>query len=274
MSFACIEDVCHSYGSTEVLSALSLRIESGRFTVLAGRNGSGKTTAARLLNALIIPEKGRVIVDGLDSRDRSSIPEIRKRIGLVFQNPENQIVADTVEDDVAFGPENLGLSSSEIRHRVDVSLKAMGLYERRLDDPSSLSGGQKQKLAIAGVLAMRPKCIVLDESLSMLDPPSKTEILCLLRRLCDEDGLSVLLITHDMEEAAFSDYVYVMDEGHVVMKGNTSEILSDEANLRLHGLRIPAVCSVTSKLRERGYSISADIMTEEGLFSCLGGASC
>ena len=274
MSFACIEDVCHSYGSTEVLNALSLRIESGRFTVLAGRNGSGKTTAAKLLNALIIPEKGRVIVDGFDSRDRSSIPEIRKRIGLVFQNPDNQIVADTVEDDVAFGPENLGLYSSEIRHRVDASLKAMGLYERRLDDPSSLSGGQKQKLAIAGVLAIRPQCIVLDESLSMLDPPSRSEILHLLRRLCDEEGLAILLITHDMEEAAFSDYVYVIDDGRIVMKGNTAEILSDDRNLRQHGLRMPAVCSVAEKLRVKGYKIKEGVMTEEELYSCLGGASC
>ena len=274
MSFACIEDVCHSYGSTEVLNSLSLRIESGRFTVLAGRNGSGKTTAAKLLNALIIPEKGRVVVDGFDSRDKSSIPEIRKRIGLVFQNPDNQIVSDTVEDDVAFGPENLGLPSAEIRHRVDVSLKAMGLYERRLDDPSSLSGGQKQKLAIAGILAIRPQCIVLDESLSMLDPPSRSEILHLLRRLCDEDGLAVLLITHDMEEAAFSDYVYVMDDGQVVLKGNTAEILSDDRNLRLRGLKMPAVCSVASKLREKGYNIKEGVMTEEELFSCLGGASC
>lgn len=274
MSFACIEDVCHSYGSTEVLNSLSLRIESGRFTVLAGRNGSGKTTAAKLLNALIIPEKGRVIVDGFDSRDKSSILEIRKRIGLVFQNPDNQIVADTVEDDVAFGPENLGLPSSEIRHRVDVSLKAMGLYERRLDDPSSLSGGQKQKLAIAGILAMKPQCIVLDESLSMLDPPSRSEILHLLRRLCDEDGLAVLLITHDMEEAAFSDYVYVMDEGQIVLKGNTAEVLSDDRNLRLHGLKMPVVCSVASKLREKGYNIKEGVMTEQELFSCLGGASC
>ena len=274
MSFACIEDVCHSYGSTEVLNALSLRIESGRFTVLAGRNGSGKTTAAKLLNALIIPEKGRVIVDGFDSRDKASISEIRKRIGLVFQNPDNQIVADTVEDDVAFGPENLGLPSSDIRHRVDVSLKAMDLYERRLDDPSSLSGGQKQKLAIAGVLAMRPQCIVLDESLSMLDPPGRSEILHLLRRLCDEEGIAVLLITHDMEEAAFSDYVYVMDEGRVVMKGNTAEILSDDRNLRQHGLRMPAVCSAAAKLREKGYNIKEGVMTEEELYSSLGGASC
>ena len=274
MSFACIEDVCHSYGSTEVLNALSLRIESGRFTVLAGRNGSGKTTAAKLLNALIIPEKGRVIVDGFDSRDKASISEIRKRIGLVFQNPDNQIVADTVEDDVAFGPENLGLPSSEIRHRVDVSLKAMDLYERRLDDPSSLSGGQKQKLAIAGVLAMRPQCIVLDESLSMLDPPGRSEILHLLRRLCDEEGIAVLLITHDMEEAAFSDYVYVMDEGCVVMKGNTAEILSDDRNLRQYGLRMPAVCAAAAKLREKGYNIKEGVMTEEELYSSLGGASC
>ena len=274
MSFACIEEVCHSFGSNRVLNALSLRLESGRFTVLAGRNGSGKTTAAKLLNALIIPDRGSVIVDGFDSRDKASVFEIRKRIGLVLQNPENQIVADTVEDDVAFGPENLGLPADEIRRRVDASLKAVGLYDRRLDNPSSLSGGQKQKLAIAGVLALGPKCIILDESLSMLDRPSRTDLLKLIRRLCDEDGIAVLLITHDMEEAAYSDYVYVMDGGSVVMKGSAAEILTDESSLRLHGLRTPAACAAASRLREKGYPVPQDVLTEEALLSFMGGSAC
>ncbi|MBR0521164.1 MAG: ATP-binding cassette domain-containing protein [Spirochaetales bacterium] len=274
MSFACIEEVCHSFGSNRVLNALSLRLESGRFTVLAGRNGSGKTTAARLLNALVIPDKGRVIVDGFDSRDKASVFEIRKRIGLVLQNPENQIVADTVEDDVAFGPENLGLSSDEIRRRVDASLRAVGLYDKRLDNPSSLSGGQKQRLAIAGVLALGPKCIILDESLSMLDRPGRSEILKLLRRLCEEDGIAVLLITHDMEEAAYSDYVYVMDGGSVVMKGSAAEILTDERSLHLHGLRTPVACATASRLREKGYPVPQDVLTEEDLLSFIGGAAC
>lgn len=274
MSFACIEEVCHSFGSNNVLNALSLRLESGRFTVLAGRNGSGKTTVAKLLNVLIIPDRGRVIVDGFDSRERNSVFEIRRRIGLVLQNPENQIVADTVEDDVAFGPENLALPPDEIRRRVDTSLRAVGLYERRLDDPASLSGGQKQKLAIAGVLALGPKCIVLDESLSMLDRPARSDILQMLRRLCDNDGIAVLLITHDMEDAAYSDYVYVMDGGSIVMKGRTAEVLSDDAGLRLHGLRAPVACTMASQLREKGYPVSQDVLTEEALFSSLGGSAC
>src|SRR5699024_5499084 len=237
-----IEKISFTYPEEEgretfaALDGVTLDIEAGSFVAVLAHNGSGKSTLAKHMNAVLLPTGGKVYVDGMDTWDEEVLLEIRRRVGMVFQNPDNQIVANVVEEDVAFGPENLGVPTEEIRRRVDAALKAVGMESFLLHAPHNLSGGQKQRIAIAGIIAMEPKCIVLDESTAMLDPSGRREVLDTVRRLNREKGITIVLITHHMNEAAMADRVVVMDDGHVVMDGKPREILTRMEDLRAIGL--------------------------------------
>ena len=222
-----------------VLDEISLSIERGSFTAVLGHNGSGKSTMAKLLNGLNKPSSGTVTVNGMDTADEKHEFEVRKTVGLVFQNPDNQIVASIVEEDVAFGPENLGVEPKEIRNRVDEALKSVGMYEYRTHAPFKLSGGQKQRIAIAGILAMQPECIVLDEPTAMLDPRGRSEVIETIQRLNREKGMTIVLITHYMDEAALADRVVVMDGGKVILDGTPMEVFVHVAELKSVGLDVP-----------------------------------
>jgi len=234
---------------------VSFSIARGEFVVFLGRNGSGKSTLAKLLNALIFPDSGVVTVKGMDSADPESLWEIRRASGMVFQNPDNQIVGTTVEEDVAFGVENLGVPSAEIRARIDASMAETGVLEHSQRPPYQLSGGQKQRVAIAGILAMKPECIILDEATSMLDPDGRREVLGLVRRLNKEDGIAVILITHHMDEAAFADRVVVVDEGRVAMSCTPRELFGDAGMIKSIGLDVPQITGIFGLLREKGYTM-------------------
>ena len=264
-----IEKISFTYPEEEgretfaALDGVTLDIEAGSFVAVLGHNGSGKSTLAKHMNAVLLPTGGKVYVDGMDTWDEEVLLEIRRRVGMVFQNPDNQIVANVVEEDVAFGPENLGVPTEEIRRRVDAALKAVGMEDFLLHAPHNLSGGQKQRIAIAGIIAMEPKCIVLDESTAMLDPSGRREVLDTVRRLNQEKGITIVLITHHMNEAAMADRVVVMDDGHVVMDGKPREILTRMEDLRAIGLDVPHTVELLHGLREDGFDVPLDALTVE-----------
>lgn len=242
------------------LRGVELSVEQGSFVVILGHNGSGKSTLAKHMNAVLLPEGGTVWVDGMDTADEGLLLEVRRRVGMVFQNPDNQIVANVVEEDVAFGPENLGVPTEEIQARVTSALKAVGMEEFTLHAPHHLSGGQKQRIAIAGVIAMEPACIVLDESTAMLDPLGRREVLDTVGRLNREKGITVVLITHHMDEAALADRVVVMDSGRVVMDGAPQEVLVRMEELRAIGLDAPHTVELLHGLRADGFDVPLDAL--------------
>ena len=242
------------------LKGIDLSIEQGSFVTILGHNGSGKSTLAKHMNAVLLPGGGKVWVSGMDTSDESLLLEVRRRVGMVFQNPDNQIVANVVEEDVAFGPENMGVPSEEIQKRVSAALQAVGMDEFTLHAPHHLSGGQKQRVAIAGVIAMEPACIVLDESTAMLDPLGRREVLDTVRKLNREKGITIVLITHHMDEAAMADRVVVMDNGSVVMDGTPQEILVRVEELRAIGLASPHTVELLYGLRQDGFDVPLDAL--------------
>ena len=252
-----------------VLDHVDLDIEAGSFVAILGHNGSGKSTFAKHLNAILLPTSGKVYVDGMDTTDEDKLLDIRRTVGMVFQNPDNQIVASVVEEDVAFAPENLGVPSDEIRRRVDEALEAVGMTEYARHAPHLLSGGQKQRVAIAGVLAMRPRCIVLDEPTAMLDPVGRREVLDTVCRLQRELGMTVVLITHHMDEAARAQRLVVMDNGHVVMDGPPAQVFQNVVGLRRLGLEVPDSVSLLYKLRQAGLDVPLDVLTPEDCAQAL-----
>ncbi|MBQ9493191.1 MAG: energy-coupling factor transporter ATPase [Oscillibacter sp.] len=248
---------------TPALDGVDVSIERGTFVVALGHNGSGKSTFAKMCNAVLLPDEGAVYVEGTDTRNEAELLSVRQRVGMVFQNPDNQIVANVVEEDVAFAPENLGVPPEEIRVRVDEALQAVGMSEFVTHAPHLLSGGQKQRIAIAGVLAMRPDCIVLDEATAMLDPAGRREVLATVRRLNREQGITVLLITHHMNEAEDADRVIVMDDGRIVMDGTPKEVFSRVEQLRDTGLTVPETVELLDRLCQRGFSLPLDALSVE-----------
>ena len=261
------EQLEYSYAAAEneppriVLHGLDLEIEKGTFVVIIGHNGSGKSTLAKHFNAILLPQGGRVFVGGADTSDEKLTLEIRRRVGMVFQNPDNQLVATVVEEDVAFAPENLGYASDEIRKRVDDALKIVGMYEYREHAPHLLSGGQKQRVAIAGVLAMEPECIVFDEPTAMLDPRGRESIIKVIRNLRDNHGVTIVLITHHMDEAIGADRVIVMSDGNIIMDGDPREVFMDVEALRLADLDVPDTTALLYELKKDGFDISLDALT-------------
>ena len=247
--------------STVALEDVSLSIERGSFVVVLGHNGSGKSTLAKHMNAVLLPSGGTVYVEGMDTRDEALLLEIRRRVGMVFQNPDNQIVANVVEEDVAFAPENLGVPSEEIRRRVDDALAAVGMAEFTRHAPHLLSGGQKQRVAIAGVIAMAPECIVLDEATAMLDPAGRREVLSAIRTLNQERGITVVLITHHMDEAMDADRLIVMNDGKLVMDGAPAEVFTQVEALRAMGLAAPDTVELLYGLRQGGMDVPLDALT-------------
>ena len=247
-----------------VLDGVSLSIRPGEFVAVLGHNGSGKSTLARHFNAILLPTEGKVYVDGMDTADEDKLLDIRRRVGMVFQNPDNQIVASVVEEDIAFGPENLGVPSNQIRERVDQALAAVGMTEYAHHAPHLLSGGQKQRVAIAGVLAMRPECIVLDEPTAMLDPVGRKEVLDTVRRLNRENGITVVLITHHMDEAAQADRLIVMHDGHIMADGRPEQIFQNVDGLRTLGLEVPEPVALLYELRLSGVDVPLTALTVDG----------
>ena len=252
-----------------VLDGVSLDIEAGSFVAVLGHNGSGKSTLAKHLNAILLPSGGKVYVDGIDTSDEARLLDIRRTVGMVFQNPDNQIVANVVEEDVAFAPENLGVPSDEIRRRVDDALKAVGMYEYREHSPHLLSGGQKQRVAIAGVIAMQPRCIVLDEPTAMLDPIGRADVLRTIRALNREKGITVVLITHHMDEAAQADRLVVMAKGKVVADGAPKQVFQDVEGLKAVGLTVPQTTQLLWELRQEGLNVPLDALSDEECAAAL-----
>lgn len=251
------------------LSDVSLSVDEGEFLAVLGTNGSGKSTLARHFNALLLPTEGRCTVARLDTKETADLWRIRQLVSMVFQNPDNQIIAAVVEDDVAFGPENLGIEPAEIRMRVRDALTAVGMERYRTAAPHLLSGGQKQRVAIAGALAMNTRCLVLDEPTAMLDPIGRQDVLETVRRLHRENGITVVYITHFMEEAAAADRVVVMEEGRIAAEGSPREVFQDVGGMKARGLDVPLAVEVASLLREAGVSLPADLLTDEELVSAL-----
>ena len=246
-----------------VLEDISIGVRRGEFLAVLGHNGSGKSTLAKQFNAILLPRQGRVVVEGMETTDEDKLYNIRQTVGMVFQNPDNQIVATIVEEDVAFALENMGVPPAEIRQRVDDALKAVGMYEFREHAPHQLSGGQKQRIAIAGVIAMRPKCIVLDEPTAMLDPRGRAEVMKTLRQLNRDHGITIALITHYMDEAAQCDRVVVVDNGKLLMDDIPSKVFSRVEELKAVGLDVPQVTELMHRLRLAGLPVREDIITEE-----------
>ncbi|MBS1314762.1 MAG: energy-coupling factor transporter ATPase [Clostridia bacterium] len=248
-----------------VLNNLNLAVEEGEFVAVIGHNGSGKSTLAKLMNGLLQPTQGEVCVGDYRTGDKQSLFEIRKRVGVVFQNPDNQLVASIVEDDVAFGAENIGLPREEIGERIEFALSAVGMEEYRYSTPARMSGGQKQRIAIAGVLAVRPEVLVLDESTAMLDPRGRREVMEVVERLNRENGMSVVLITHYMDEVAKADRVIVLSDGRIAMTGSPREVFSRGEELKTYGLSLPVPAQIAQKLREKGVPANGAALTAEEL---------
>ena len=256
-------------GKSRAIDEVSLDIEPGQFIAILGHNGSGKSTLAKHMNALLVPSDGTMWVDGMDTKEDEHLWDVRQSAGMVFQNPYNQIIGTVVEEDVGFGPENLGVPTEGIWQRVEDSLKAVGMIEYRHHSPNKLSGGQKQRVAIAGVMAMRPKCIVLDEPTAMLDPNGRKEVLRSVMELRKREHITVILITHYMEEVVDADHVFVMDHGHVVMQGTPREIFSQVDTLKHYRLDVPQVTILADELRKRGLDIPAGVLKKEELVEIL-----
>lgn len=269
-----IRHLTHTFETEEgktfdALSDVTCTILKGSFTAIIGTNGSGKSTLARHLNALYLPTAGEVIVEGMKTSDMEHIWDIRQKVGMVFQNPDNQLVAAIVEEDVAFGPENLGVPAEEIRKRVDYALEKVGMSAYRTHSPAMLSGGQKQRIAIAGVLAMHPDCIVLDEPTAMLDPLGRKEVMDTIHELNRSEGITIVLITHFMEEAVTADHVLVVDRTKLQMQGTAREVFSQADKLTAMGLDVPVAADLAHGLRKKGYEIPEDCMTDEELGEAL-----
>ncbi len=278
MDYISVQNVTFQYESQNesgtvikdpVLNDISFDIKKGEFVAILGHNGSGKSTVAKHLNAMLLPASGKVFIDGLDTSDEKVTYDIRRKVGLVLQNPDNQLVASIVEEDVAFGPENLGVPSDEIRKRVDDALKAVDMYDCRLNAPHKLSGGQKQRVAIAGIIAMKPDCIVLDEPTAMLDPKGRQEVLDTIIKLNRENGITIVMITHYMEEAVLADKVYVVDNGRMLTSGTPREVFSQVELLKKHRLDVPQATELCHKLRACGVEIKELPLTEEECTSML-----
>lgn len=259
-------------GITTAVDSVSLEVAQGDFIAILGHNGSGKSTLAKHINAILNPTEGVVWVDGMNTSDEDKLWEIRRTAGMVFQNPDNQIIGQVVEEDVGFGPENMGIPTKEIWERVEESLRAVGMYEFRKYSPNKLSGGQKQRVSIAGVLAMHPKCIVLDEPTAMLDPKGRKEVIRAVRALNDVEGMTVILITHYMEEIIHADRVFVMENGRIAMQGTPREIFSQVERLKELRLDVPQVTLLAYELQKRGIRLPDGILTVEELADALGAA--
>lgn len=269
-----IRHVSHTFETEEgktfdALKDVTAQIKKGEFTAIIGTNGSGKSTLARHLNALLIPTEGELIVEGMRTSDAGRVWDIRQKVGMVFQNPDNQLVAAVVEEDLAFGPENLGVPPEEIRERVDLALEKVGMTSYRKQAPSMLSGGQKQRVAIAGVLAMKPDCIVLDEPTAMLDPKGRKEVMDTIHELNKTEGITIVLITHFMEEAVTADHILVIDRGVLKMEGTPKEIFSQADRVTEIGLDVPVPADLARRLRKKGMAVSEKCMTDEELGEAL-----
>ncbi len=271
--FIQVENLIYEYKDYEnvrrAVDNISLNIEKGKFIVVLGHNGSGKSTFAKHLNAIFTPTKGKVYIDDIDTTDENRVFDIRQKCGMVFQNPDNQIVATIVEDDVAFGPENMGVPSEEIRKRVDYALETVRMSEFSTRAPHLLSGGQKQRIAIAGIIAMKPECIILDESTAMLDPRGRYEVMKTVEKLNKEENITIIHITHFMEEAIKADYIYVMEEGKIVMQGTPREVFPQVEDLQKLGLDVPPMTKLSYELRKNGVNIDDKILTVEEMVDSL-----
>ncbi len=254
---------------TEILHNISLEIKRGEFVAILGHNGSGKSTLSKHFNGILLPTGGDVIIDGINTKDEEKLYELRQKVGMVFQNPDNQLVATIVEDDVAFALENLGVEPNEMRSRVDEALKSVKMYDFRLHSPHQLSGGQKQRVAIAGIIAMRPECIVLDEPTAMLDPVGRKQVLKTVRKLNREFGITIIMITHFMDEAANADRVVVIDNGRILADNTPKKIFSHVEAMRNAGLDVPQVTELCYELKKAGYDIKGDIITEAECIDAL-----
>ena len=274
-----IQDVVYEYirrddeeqvvGVELAVDHLSFEINKGEFIAVLGHNGSGKSTLAKLINAILVPGEGCIEVDGIDTRKPEMVWEIRQRAGMVFQNPDNQIVHNIVEEDVGFGPENLGVPTAEIWERVNDSLKKVGMYEHRKESPNNLSGGQKQRVAIAGVLAMKPKCIIFDESTAMLDPVGRREVLKAVHEINKKEEITILWVTHYMDEVTEADRVLVMNHGKVAMQGTPKQVFAEAEKLQEYHLAVPQVPELALELRRQGMDIPTDLITVDEFVNCL-----
>lgn len=277
MNFIEFQNVTFGYsddGETQkieenVIENMNLKIEKGDFVAVLGHNGCGKSTLAKLCNAILIPQSGKVLIDGIDTADEEKLYDIRRKVGMVFQNPDNQIVATIVEDDVAFGPENLGIDPKEIRERVDEALKSVGMYEFRNFEPHKLSGGQKQRVAIAGIIAMKPRCIVFDEPTAMLDPRGRKEVMKTAKMLNEEYGITVVFITHYMDEAVKANRVIVMDEGRIILDGKPKEVFTHVDTLKKAQLDVPEATELTHLLIKDGVNLDKDILDIDELVKAV-----
>ncbi|MBR6230563.1 MAG: energy-coupling factor transporter ATPase [Lachnospiraceae bacterium] len=279
MAIVKAEDLQHVYAELDddgkvtssivALSDIDLEVEPGQFIGILGHNGSGKSTFAKHINALLTPTGGTMYVEGMDTRDEEKTLDIRQTAGMVFQNPDNQIIASVVEEDVGFGPENMGVPSDEIWKRVNDALEATGMTAYREHSPNKLSGGQKQRVAIAGVMAMRPKCIIMDEPTAMLDPVGRIEVLDAVKKLNKEEKVTVIHITHYMNEVTDADYLYVMDKGRIALKGRPAEVFSQVEKMKEIGLDVPQVTELAYELRKEGLDIPADILTIDEMVEAI-----
>lgn len=256
-------------GINRALDGIDIEVKAGDFIAVLGANGSGKSTFAKHLNALLVPTEGTLYVDGMDTSEQKNNLPIRRTAGMVFQNPDNQIISNVVEEDVGFGPENMGVPTEEIWRRVEESLKSVGMYEYRKDSPNHLSGGQKQRIAIAGIMAMKPKCIVLDEPTAMLDPSGRKAVIKTVKELNKKENITIILITHYMEEVTGADYVYVMSEGQVKMKGTPRQVFARNEELAKYRLMVPEVTKIALGLSKKGINIPKDILYPEELTDIL-----
>lgn len=269
VTFGYTDDIDSEQIEENVIENMNLTIEKGDFVAVLGHNGCGKSTLAKLCNAIVVPQSGKVIVDGIDTADEDRIYDIRRKVGMVFQNPDNQIVATIVEDDVAFGPENLGIDPKEIRKRVDEALKNVEMYEFRHSEPHKLSGGQKQRVAIAGIIAMKPQCIVLDEPTAMLDPRGRKEVMKTAKMLNEEFGITVILITHYMDEAVKANRVIVMDEGKIILDGKPKDVFVHIDKLKKASLDVPEATELANLMIKEGIGFKKDILDIDELFEAV-----